>query len=96
MASNFQTKIKTEFRKRGYTVLKVIKLSDNGYPDLLCLKKNCKNIWIESKEAKDDLKPLQELRIKQLIELDNIAFCLKQGKGVTFGSDDFKKDFELW
>jgi len=30
--SAFQTKVKKEYEKKGYTVLKIIKLSDSSYP----------------------------------------------------------------
>jgi hypothetical protein len=36
--SNFQNKVKKQMQEQGYTVLKIIKLSDSGYPDLQCLK----------------------------------------------------------
>ncbi len=96
MASTFQTKIKEFLKKRGYTVLKIIKLSDNGYPDLYAFKKGYKDIWIESKEANDDLKPLQELRINELNEQGKIAFCLKKGKGIIFGNLTLNEHFKNW
>lgn len=96
MASNFQTKIKEHFVKKGYKVLKVIRLSENGFPDLHCIKKGCDDVWIESKEEKDTLKPLQMVRISELISLGKIAFCLQKGKGVIFGSDEFKDEFKNW
>jgi len=96
MASNFQTKIKNRFIQKGYKVLKVIKLSENGFPDLQCLKNNCIDVWIESKEEKDTLKELQKVRINELIKLGKIAFCLQKGKGVVYGSNDFKDEFSQW
>ena len=39
-------------------------------PDLLCLKSNEPTIFIEVKEKKDDLKPLQGLRIDELNKLN--------------------------
>lgn len=84
MASKFQTKIKNELKKNGWTVLKVIKLSDNGYPDLLCMKKGEKDIWIEVKEINDTLKPLQKQRIDELISLGKIAYCIQDIKGIIY------------
>lgn len=82
---NFQTRIKDHYKRKGYTVLKVIGLSANGYPDLLAIKKGV-SIWIESKEANDTLKPLQQLRIKQLIDDGFEAGALQSGKGLIFGN----------
>jgi hypothetical protein len=96
MASKFQTKIKNHFVRKGFTVLSVIKLSANGYPDLLCMKAGSPDIWIESKEENDNLKELQRLRIYELNKMGKISFCLQKGKGVIYGSEMFKKDFELW
>jgi len=96
MASNFQTKIKYFLKSKGYTVLKVIKLSDNGYPDLYAFKKGYKDIWIESKEGKDTLKELQKQRINELIEQDKIAFCLQKGKGIIYGSLTLNEIFKNW
>ena len=70
-------------QEQGFTVLKIIKLSDSGYPDLLCLKDG-KSEWIECKEKKDTLKPLQKLRIDQLIEQGFEAYCLQDGKGKIY------------
>ena len=84
MASKFQTKTIKEYERYGWTVLKVIKLSDNGYPDLLCMKAGEGDTWIECKESNDTLKPLQKFRIEQLRKLGKNAFCLQDGKGVIF------------
>lgn len=84
MASSFQNKIIKEYERKGYLVLKVIKLSANGYPDLQCLK-NGETIWIECKEEKDTLKDLQKLRIDQLIERGFTAFCIQKNKGIIYG-----------
>jgi hypothetical protein len=60
-----------------------MRLSDNGYPDLLCLKDG-KCIWIECKEATDTLKPLQKHRIDELRKEGFEAFCLQDGKGKIY------------
>lgn len=96
MASSFQTKIKNYYSQKGYTVLNIIKLSANGYPDLYTFKKNDIDIWIESKEGKDSLSELQKLRIDELNKVGKIAFCLQKGKGIIYGNMEFKKEFESW
>lgn len=83
MASNFQKKVKKEYEKKGYTVLKVMKMSANGYPDLMCLKDGV-SIFIEVKEKNDTLKELQKYRIDQLRLMGFEAFCLKDGIGKIY------------
>lgn len=84
MASNFQTKTINKYQSNGWTVLKIIRLSDSGYPDVLCMKENEKDIWIECKEGKDTLKELQKFRIDELNNLGKIAFCLHDTKGIIY------------
>jgi hypothetical protein len=96
MASSFQTKIKNYYSQKGYTVLNIIRLSANGYPDLYCFKKGHTDIWIECKEIKDNLKELQKQRILELNDAGKIAFCLQKGKGIINGNTEFQKEFELW
>lgn len=86
MASKFQTKIINEYKAKGYIVLNVIKLSDSGYPDLICLKDG-KTIFIEVKEKTDTLKPLQKYRIDELITQGFESFCIKKGKGIIYGTN---------
>lgn len=83
MASSFQSKTIKEYENKGYLVLKAIRLSKNGFPDLQCLK-NGETIWIECKEKNDTLKPLQKLRIDQLISLGFDAFCIQDTKGKIY------------
>lgn len=83
MASNFQNKVKKEYEKKGYKVIKLIRLSENGYPDLMCLKDG-KAVFIEVKEKNDRLKELQKYRIDELRELGFEAFCLKDGIGKIY------------
>jgi hypothetical protein len=87
---NFQTKLKRQLEAQGYTVLKVIRLSENGYPDLLAMKAGEPDRWIECKEGNDTLKPLQKLRIDQLNELGKIAYCQHDTKGIIYGMDSSK------
>jgi Holliday junction resolvase-like predicted endonuclease len=81
--SKFQTKIKKEYEKQGYRVLKLIRLSENGFCDLMLLKDG-KASFIEIKEANDTLKPLQKHRIDELRELGFEAKCLQDGKGQIY------------
>jgi len=84
MASKFQSKIIKEYKSKGYTVLNIMKLSNSGYPDLLCIKAHSIDIWIECKEVNDTLKELQKQRIDELNSLGKIAFCLQDTKGVIY------------
>lgn len=84
MASTFQTKVINEYKSKGYTVIKIIKFSANGYPDLLCIKSNEVDLWIECKEFNDKLKPLQKRRIDELNKLGKKAFCLQDKKGIIY------------
>ena len=80
---SYQSELIDEYEAKGYTVLKTIRLNKSGYPDLMCMKQG-KTIWIESKEAKDTLKPLQKHRIDQL-RLDGFeAFAMQKGKGIIY------------
>tara|TARA_B110000858_G_C17791367_1_gene470097 strand:+ start:2016 stop:2273 length:258 start_codon:yes stop_codon:yes gene_type:complete len=83
MASKFQSKTIREYKNNGYIVLNVIKLSDSGYPDLLCMKDG-ESIWIECKESSDTLKPLQKYRIDELVKQGFKAFCLQDKKGIIY------------
>lgn len=69
MASKHQTKLIKEYESKGYYVINLIKTNKNGIGDLLCLKNGEPPIFIESKELKDTVKPLQEYRKKELIKL---------------------------
>jgi Holliday junction resolvase len=62
-----QTKIKKQLEKEGYFVIKLIKTSVNGIPDLMALK-NGETIFIEVKQPKGVLSEIQKYRIKELRE----------------------------
>lgn len=81
--SAFQNKIKREYQKKGYTVVKVVKFVDSGYPDLLAMKDG-KCIWIECKEKNDNLKPLQKFVIDNLINNGFEAFAIQDTKGIIY------------
>jgi Holliday junction resolvase-like predicted endonuclease len=85
--SKFQTKIINKYKSFGYIVLNAINISDKGYPDLI-LCKDGKTTFIEVKEGKDTLKPLQKLRIDKLIQQGFTAFAIHDQKGVIYGSDE--------
>ena len=82
--SAYQNKIKKEFQNKGYTVLKIVRLSDSGYPDLLAMKLGEPDTWIECNEAKDNLKELQKFRIDELNKLGKRAFCTQDTKGIIY------------
>lgn len=77
MASKFQTKIIREYEKLGYYVLKLTITNKIGIPDLLCLKANEIPLFIECKEKTDTVKPLQDYRRRELIELGFNAIILQ-------------------
>ena len=83
MSSKFQTKIKKQYQADGYNVTKY-QTTKSGYPDLLCRKEGEIDIYIECKEKKDTLKPLQKFRIDELILIGKNAFCLQDGKGIIY------------
>ena len=94
MASNFQSKVIKTLKKNGYTVFNIIKVSDAGYPDILAIKDNV-NLWIECKELRDTLKPLQAFRIDNLNKIQgNTAICLQDTKGCIY-PDEYKYIHEL-
>ena len=62
-----QTKIKKQLEKDGYFVIKLIKTSVNGIPDLMALK-NGETIFVEVKQPKGVLSEIQKYRIKELRE----------------------------
>lgn len=82
--SKFQSKLIKEYEDKGYLVLKTIRLNVNGYPDLLAMKPNEPTIFIEVKEVKDTLKPLQKLRIDKLNQKGFKAICIQDGKGIIY------------
>lgn len=83
MASKFQSKIIKEYKENGYLVIKIIRCSDAGWPDLQCIKDGI-STWIECKEVNDTLKDLQKYRIDQLNKIGCIAFCLKDRVGKIY------------
>lgn len=81
----YQSQIKKQYEKLGYKVIKLIRLSESGYPDLMALKDG-QTIFIECKEERDNLKPLQKFRIDELINLGFKAGAMQKGKGLIYGN----------
>jgi len=77
--SKFQAKTIKKLKSKGWTVLKTIRLNESGYPDLICML-NGVTIWVECKEEKDTLKPLQLFRINELKKNGFNAFVEHDGK----------------
>jgi Holliday junction resolvase len=67
LESKIQTKIKKKLEAEGWLVIKLIRTSLNGVPDLMCLK-NGKAMFIEVKQESGKVSEIQKLRIKQLRE----------------------------
>jgi Holliday junction resolvase len=67
LESKIQTKIKKKLEAGGWLVIKLIRTSVNGIPDILALK-NGKAIFIEVKQPTGKISEVQKLRIKQLQE----------------------------
>jgi len=65
LESVIQTKIKKKLEEDGWLVIKLIKTSMNGIPDLMALKEG-KCQFIEVKQPRGVLSALQKLRIKEL------------------------------
>lgn len=83
MASKFQEKKINEYKKKGFMVIKTIRLNINGMPDLFLLK-NGVTFFREIKEGKDKLSELQKLRIDQLIEKGFDACAIHDTLGVIY------------
>lgn len=65
LESKIQTKIKNKLQKDGWEVIKLIKTSWVGIPDLMALKDG-RVKFIEVKQTIGILSEIQKLRIKQL------------------------------
>jgi len=57
-----QTKIRKRLESEGWSVIKLIKTSMNGIPDLMCLKDGV-TMFVEVKQEKGKLSTLQKERI---------------------------------
>lgn len=70
--SQLQSKIIERLKKHGWYVVKLIQTNTNGMPDLMCIRKG-NVIFLEVKIEGEELKPLQEHRIKQLNQMGVFA-----------------------
>lgn len=77
MASKFQNKTIKQYEKLGYFVIKLGITNKVGIADLLCLKANEIPLFLECKEKTDTVKPLQDYRRRELIELGFNAIILQ-------------------
>ena len=65
LEQKIQSKIIKKLELNGWLVLKLIKVSKSGYPDLIALK-NGKTMFIEVKQPNGVLSEIQKYRIKEL------------------------------
>jgi Holliday junction resolvase len=77
MESTYQRKLKRYFEREGWLVIKVIRATVNGYPDLMLLHPLRPTIFIEVKAEKGILSKVQEYRIKELQAKGFIAMVTK-------------------
>ncbi len=77
MESTYQRKLKRYFEREGWLVIKVIRATVNGYPDLMLLHPFRPTIFIEVKDERGVLSKVQEYRIKELKEKGFIAMITK-------------------
>lgn len=71
------------FKSKGYEVINVIRLGQNGYPDYIAMKDG-DTIWFECKKGKDTLKPLQKFRIDSIIKNGLQAFAMHEEEGIIY------------
>jgi hypothetical protein len=76
MESKYQRKLKKKAESLGWLVIKIIRASVNGYPDLMLLHPNRPTIFIEVKDTGGKVSPIQEYRIKELNERGFIALAI--------------------
>lgn len=62
-----QSKLIKELESKGYYVIKLMKTNKNGIPDLIAIPKNSNVEFIEVKRRNGKVSPLQEYRIKELV-----------------------------
>ncbi len=66
MESTYQRRLKRYFEREGWLVIKIIRATVNGYPDLMLLHPLRPTIFIEVKDERGVLSKVQEYRIKEL------------------------------
>lgn len=66
--SKQQSKLIKHWKSKNYFVINLIRITPVGLPDLICLKPN-HVVFVESKEGRDILSPLQKIWLKKLTTL---------------------------
>lgn len=77
MESTYQRKLKKHFEGNGWLVIKIIRATVNGYPDLMLLHPFRPTIFIEVKDEGGVLSQVQQYRIKELQAKGFIAMVTK-------------------
>jgi Holliday junction resolvase len=65
LESKIQSNITKRYEKEGWIVIKLIKTTMNGIPDLMCLR-NGETLFIEVKRPGKEPGPLQQFRHEEL------------------------------
>ena len=65
--------IRKDWESNGWFVINLIATNKNGICDYLMMKQCETDVFVESKEIKDELSELQKYRINQLLELGKIV-----------------------
>jgi Holliday junction resolvase len=87
MEQILQSKIKLRLKAMGWIVVKTIKLSESGYPDLFCFR-NGETMFIEVKDKNGIVSEIQHYRINELIKSGfkcYIIYSIEQFNGI-FGN----------
>lgn len=66
MEAKYQSKIKKFAEANGWTVIKILRATVNGLPDLMALKPNRPPVFIEVKDTGGMLSKVQLYQIKKL------------------------------
>lgn len=73
--SDYQRKLKREAEAMGWTVIKLVRATVNGYPDLLLLHPIAGVVFLEVKGKGGKLSKLQEYRLNDLTSKGFTAFA---------------------
>lgn len=85
---DYQRKLKAEAERNGWTVIKLVRATVNGYPDLICLHPIRGVVFVEVKDVGGKLSKLQEYRTG---DLRAKGFTVLVADPSTF--EDFQKLF---
>lgn len=66
MEAKYQTKIKKFAEANGWTVIKILRATVNGLPDLMAFKPDRPPLFIEVKDTGGVLSKVQQYQIKKL------------------------------